>query len=318
MEETETRSVGSAEGQRPPDFSVHQLVLFRAVARYGGYTRAAEALDLSQPAVSQQVKTLERMLGLPLFVRSGRGIALTAVGEELLRHAEHVLALLADTDQIVAAIDGLRRGSVTIGTSADAGTSVVPPLLGDFHARYPGIHITVVVAARHLIEEQLLRHELDVAVLSRVERPEPFVVESLLPYELVMVAAPEHHLARRARVLPDDLAGETFLLLEPGSDIRRDAARYFSRRGVPLGVPIELGSIDAIKEAVVAGLGIAVLPWESVVLEVADGVAVILGVLPRQYWWSLIHVRNRRLSRAAVALRQTLLDRRSAPAGSLR
>src|SRR3989440_4352366 len=187
-----------AIGSEQADFTVHQLTIFCTVARHLSYTRAAEVLYLSQPAVSQQVKTLEQVLGLQLFARSGRGIVLTPAGQELLRYAEQLLALLAETAPVVHEIHTLERGNVLIGASTSAGTYVLPPLLGAFHAHYPRARVTLVVANRRSIEERLLSHQVDLAVMSLIEQQERFVVELLLPYELMAVAPPSHRLVGRS------------------------------------------------------------------------------------------------------------------------
>src|SRR6266516_4348990 len=170
------------------DLSVHQLNLFRTVARHLSYTKAAEILYLSQPAVSQQIKALEQALGLRLFERKGRGIVLTRAGEVLLVHAERLLSQLAQTAPVVEEIRALKRGSVVIGASTSAGTYVVPALLGAFHAHNPHLHVTLTVVNRHTIEEYLLAHRIDLAVISFVEQQERFTLEFLQPYELVIVA----------------------------------------------------------------------------------------------------------------------------------
>src|SRR5713226_6574007 len=162
---SERNWIPPAPGNVPTDFTVHQLTVFRTVAQHLSYTRAAESLYLSQPAVTQQIKTLEQALGLRLFARSGRGIVLTPAGQELLHHAERLLTLLAETSPVVHEIQALERGSVVVGASISAGTYVVPPLLGSFHARYPRIHVTLLVAHRHSIEEDLLTHQLDLGVM---------------------------------------------------------------------------------------------------------------------------------------------------------
>ena len=156
----------------PIDFTTHQLMVFRAVAHHLSYTRAAEVLYLSQPAVSQQIKTLEHMLGLPLFARRGRGIVLTPAGQEFLHHTERLLTLLAETASVVREIHTLERGSVLVGASTSAATYVVLPLLGAFHALYPRIHVTLMVANRHTIEERLLTRQVDLAVMSFIEEQE--------------------------------------------------------------------------------------------------------------------------------------------------
>lgn len=291
-------------------FTVHQLTVFCTVARHLSYTRAAEVLYLSQPAVSQQVKTLEQVLGLQLFARSGRGIGLTPAGQELLRHAEQLLALLAETAPVVHEIHALERGSVLIGASTSAGTYAVPPLLGAFHTHYPGVRVTLIVANRRSIEERLLTHEIDLAVMRLIERQERFVVEFLLPYELVVVASPSHRLVGRSALALHDLQQETFLLREQGSGTRLGTEQHFAEAGISLQTSLELGSIEAIKEGVAARLGIAVLSRESVALEVANGDLAMLDVqgFPLKRQWYVVHLKERRLSRAAAALRQFLLQ----------
>lgn len=294
------------------DFTVHQLTVFRTVAHHLSYTRAAEALYLSQPAVTQQVRALEQVLGLRLFARQGRGIVLTPEGQELLRHTERLLTLLAGTAPVVQEIHALKRGSVLVGASTSAGTYVVPPLLGAFHARYPGVHVTLTVANRRVIEEQLLTYQVDLAVMSLIERQDRFVIEFLMPYELVVVASPSHRFIGRSALALHDLQHETFLLREQESGTRLDAERHFAQMGLTSQMMLELGSIEAIKEGVAAELGIAVLPRDSVVREVASGDLAVLDVqgFPLKRKWYLVHLRGRRLSRAAKAFRELLLENR--------
>ncbi len=303
----------STPGNVPPDFTVHQLTVFRTVAQHLSYTRAAEALYLSQPAVAQQVKTLEQMLGLRLFARSGRGIVLTSEGQEFMDHVDRLLTRLAGTTPVVHEIHTLRRGSVVIGASISAGTYVVPPLLGIFHARYPQIHITLLVAHRHSIEEDLLKHKIDLGVMGFIERRERFDVELLRPYELLVVASPFHRLAGRSAIPLHDLQEETLLMRERESVTRLTTELHFAQAGVPIPASLELGNIEATKEGVAAELGIAVLPYESVALELSSGDLVELDVqgFPLQRQWYVVHVKGRRLSLAAKALRQLLLQSRT-------
>ena len=311
---SEQKRIVSAPGNASPDFTVHQLTVFRTVAQHLSYTRAAETLYLSQPAVAQQVKTLEQMLGLRLFTRSGRGIVLTPAGQEFLNHTDRLLTRLAETTPVVHEIHTLRRGSVVIGASISAGTYVVPPLLGTFHARYPGVHVTLMMAHHHSIEENLLTHHIDLGVIGFIEQRERFVVELLRPYELVVVAPPSHRLAGRSAIPLHDLQGETLLLRERGSVTRLATELHFAQAGVPIPASLELGNIEATKEGVAAELGIAVLPRESVALELANGDLVMLDVqgFPLQRQWYIVHVKGRRLSLAANALRRLMLQSRIA------
>ena len=309
---SEHGSIISATSRGQTDFTVHQLTIFRTVAHLLSYTRAAEVLYLSQPAVTQQVRTLEKVLGLRLFARSGRGIVLTPAGQELLRHTERLLALLAETAPVVREIHTLERGSVLVGASTSAGTYIVPALLGAFHARYPGILVTLMVANRRSIEERLLTHQVDLAVMSLIEQQERFVIEFLTPYELVVVAPPSHRLVARSRLTLHDLQQETFLLREQGSGTRLGTEQHFARAGISLQTTLELGSIEAIKEGVTAELGIAVLSRESVALEVANRDLILLDVqeFPLKRQWYVVNLKGRRLSRAASALQQFLLQNR--------
>ncbi len=308
MSERVPLNLASSEGQT--DLTVHQLTIFRTVAHHLSYTRASEALYLSQPAVSQQIRALEQTLGLRLFARSGRGIILTSAGQELLRHAEQLLGLLAGTAPVVREIHVLERGSVSIGASTSAGTYVVPALLGAFHAHHPQLSITLVVENRRSIEEQLLARQVHLVVVSLVEQQDRFVIERFMPYELVVVAPPSHGLVRRTSLPLHALRGETFLLREQDAGTRMDTERHFARTGIPLQTSQEFESIEAIKEGVIAGLGVAVLSRESVALEVAHGDLAVLDVqgFPLKRQWHLVHLKGRRLSLPAAALRQFLLQ----------
>jgi LysR family transcriptional regulator, low CO2-responsive transcriptional regulator len=306
----EQKWITSTPGNVPPDFTVHQLKVFRTVVQYLSYTRAAEALYLSQPAVAQQVKSLEQMLGLRLFARCGRGIVLTTAGQEFLILVDRLLTRLTETAPVVHEIHTLKRGSVMIGASISAGTYVVPPLLGSFHSLYPRIHLTLLVAHRHSIEGDLLTYKLDLGVMGFIERRERFEVEVLRPYELLMVASPSHRLASRSTIPLRDLQEETLLMRERESVTRLATELQFAQAGVPIPASLELGNIEATKEGVAAGLGIAVLPYESVALELRNDELTVLGVqgFPLQRQWYVVHVKGRRLSLAANALRQLLLQ----------
>ncbi len=307
---TELEWINSAPGKVPPDFTVHQLNVFRTVAQHLSYTKAAESLYLSQPAVAQQVKSLEQMLGLRLFSRKGRGIVLTSAGQEFLVLVDRLLNNLSEMAPVVHEIHTLKRGSVIIGASVSAGTYVVPPLLGSFHALYPRINLTLLVAHRQSIEEDLLAYKIDLGVMSFIEHRERFVVEVLRPYELLVVASPFHPLARRSTIPLRDLQEETLLMRERESVSRLATELHFAQTGVPMPASLELGNIAATKEGVAAGLGIAVLPYESVAMELKNGDLVVLGVqgFPLQRQWYVVHVKDRRLSLAANALRQLFLQ----------
>jgi DNA-binding transcriptional LysR family regulator len=300
-----------AQAIRQNDFTIHQLTIFRTVARHLSYTRAAEELYLSQPAVSQQIRTLEQALGVYLFERSGRGIVLTVAGQELLEQAERLLALFSETATVVQEIQALKRGSVLLGATISTGAYLVPPLLGMFHTRYPEIHVTLVVASYRVVEELLLTYQLDLAVMSTVGRQDFLHIERFLPYMLVVIAPPTHHLAQCTAVTASDVQTETFLLHERGTASRRCTEEYFKQNNIILQNTLETSSIDAIKEGVIAGWGIAVVEREAIALEIACGELVVLDVegFPLLKPTYMVHLKKRRVSRAADAFQQYLLQR---------
>ena len=296
------------------DLKPHQLEVFCAVAQRLSYVRVAELLHLSQPAVSQQIKALESTLGMRLVARNGRGIALTPAGEAILPYAERLLETLRATGPVVAEIHALARGAITVGASTSAGAYVVPQLLAGFHAQHPGLQLTLKVGNRLRIEEDLLAHRVDLAIIGIISRHDRFTVEFLMPNDLIMVAAPFHPLASHAYTTLRQLQQETFLLRERGSGTRQDMAHLFKHAGVTMQPGLELSDTGAINEAAAAGLGLAVVFRQSVERELADGSLVELQVegFPLQRKWYVVHLRGGRLSLAAKALRKSLLAQTAA------
>ncbi|WP_448576001.1 LysR family transcriptional regulator [Thermomicrobium sp.] len=294
------------------DVSLRQLQVFRSVARHRSFSRAAEDLVISQPAVSAQIKSLEQVLGVPLFQRTGRGVELTEAGRQLLPYAERLLDLL---DEALAAVHELRcaqRGQVRVAASTTAGIYVVPKALGAFHRAYPGVELSLDVLNRFAVQQRLLAGDADVAIMGLIEDPQDLEIEQFLPNELVVIASPRHHLARRHQIPLDEIAREPFLVREIGSGTRADMERIFAEAGLSLRVAMELRSNGAIKQAVAADLGIAVMPRDAIGLEVETGRLIVLDVqgFPVRRWWSLVRRAGRTPSAAADALWNFLLQYR--------
>ncbi len=289
--------------------TIHQLRVFRAVARQGSYSRAAEELRLTQPAVSAQVRELERALDATFFERVGRGIVLTEAGKELLAYAEKVCTLIDEARLVMEELDGLKRGRVALAAVSTAGAYVLPSLLGAFRERYPGVSISLEVTNRATVQQRLLRNEVDLVVMGRPPEGVPHVAEPFLADELVVVAAPPHPLAKTKRIRVDQLATEVFIAREVGSGTRLNADEFFRQQGVELSVGLELGDNSAVKDAVAAGLGIALLSLHALRMELALRRLVVLDVqgLPLRRQWYVVHREEKRLSRAAVAFRAFLL-----------
>jgi DNA-binding transcriptional LysR family regulator len=289
--------------------NLHQLEIFRAVAERGSVSRAAEALFLSQPGVSLQIKALEKSLGLHLFEKHGRTLRLTEAGHELLKYSERIFALLDETRQVMEELGGAKRGTVKVAASTTAGIYVVPPALGAFHRANPQVKLTLDVVNRITAQERLLNDEVDLAVMGLIEHPQDLEVAAFAPNELVVIAAPDHPLTRQREIPLEALAGETLLLREQGSGTRTDVEALLAQRGINVSVMMELRSSGAIKQAVAAGLGVAVMPLGALELELLTRRVAVLDVVgfPVMRSWSLARRPGRRLSAAAEALWRFLL-----------
>ena len=289
--------------------TLHQLKTFMAVARHQSYSRAAEELRLTQPAVSAQVRELERTLDTILFERVGRAIVPTEAGRELLEYAQRVCKLVEEATIAMEELDGLKRGRISLAAVSTAGAYVLPSLLGAFRGRYPGIAISLEVTNRAVVRERLLRNEADLVVMGRPPEGVPHVAAPFLSDELVVIAAPAHPLSKTKRIPVGRLAQEVFISREVGSGTRLNADEFFQQQGIKISVGLELGNNSAVKEAVAAGLGIALLSRHAIRMELALTRLVVLDVkgLPLLRQWYVVHREDKRLSRAAAAFRAFLL-----------
>ena len=289
--------------------NLHQLRIFQAVAQQRSYSRAAEVLYLSQPGVSLQVKALEKSVGLPLFEKSGRTLRLTEPGQELLAYSERIFALLDETQLVLEELSGARRGTVKVAASTTAGIYIVPSALGGFHRENPKVKLTLDVVNRFTVQERLLNDEVDMAVMGLIEDTHDLEVAEFVPNELVVIASPNHPLAQAKQVSLEELSSEVFLLREAGSGTRTDVERLLLAKGVQVHVGMELRSSGAIKQAVAADLGIAVIPLRAIELELLANRLVVLDVVgfPVDRHWSLVRRAGRHLSATAQALWEYLL-----------
>jgi DNA-binding transcriptional LysR family regulator len=249
-----------------------QFEVFLAVARAGSFRAAAETLHLSQPALSQHVGELERELGARLFDRLGRRVALTEAGRILEDHAQRIFATLTSAQENVAELGALKRGSLLIGASTTPGIYVLPRLAARFQELYPGITLRVRIANSAAIEEQIRANELDLGVVGgHGVRPGEECLSAGLPDELVVVVPPGHAWARRREIGVELLAPERLLIREEGSATRQVTERALELAGAKIGLTMELGHTEAIKQAVMAGLGVAFLSVHAIRVEVETG-----------------------------------------------
>ncbi|HEU5327705.1 MAG: LysR family transcriptional regulator [Thermomicrobiales bacterium] len=263
----------------PAPLNFNRLRLFLAVAEQGSVTRAAEALHISQPAVTRALHELERDTGLPLVEHVGRGIALTEAGRLLASYARRLFDLVAEAERALDETRGLRQGRLAVGASTTIGIYLLPEVLGVYRAQYPGIELFLDIGNTTVIAERLQRRLLDIAL---VEGPVDAAELGLAvtPYrddDLVLIVAPGHSLAGR-RVTSADLAALQWILREPGSGTRAVVDRALAAVGITPQTSLELGSTEAIKRAVAAGLGVSIVSHLAVGQELALGRLAVVPV----------------------------------------
>lgn len=266
--------------------NLHFLRVFTAVAEAGSFSRAAELLFMSQPAVSKLVRELEQQVGLALLDRSARPVRLTEAGEVLLAHARRIFA---DESAAERALDQLRElgaGSLAVGASSTIGIYLLPPAIARFHRRHPRVRLFLDIGNTQQVVQHLRAATLDVAFVEGPVEGEGLDVTPWRGDELVVVAPPDHPLAAGEPVTLGRLLEEPFVLREPGSGTREVIELALRERGAALSVTLELGSTEAIKRAVAAGMGLAIVSVATVTTELAAGGLRRLRVpelpLPRQ------------------------------------
>jgi DNA-binding transcriptional LysR family regulator len=277
-----------------------QLRVFEAVARLGSFTGAAQALHLTQPTVSIQMRELADAVGSPLVEQVGRPLRLTEAGELLLEAVRSIFATWGEFETRVAELAGLRRGRLRIAAVTTA-EYFVPGLLGPFHDAYPGIDITLEVHNRDAVVRRLEQDLDDLTVMMLPPEHLPLRSIPFVENPLVVIASRRHRLAGRRRVALAALANEPFLMRERGSGTRMATEQTFADRGFVADVRMELGSNEAIKRAVAAGLGIAVLSRHA--LDPGDRSLVELPVagFPIRRQWHFVHRTRQPLPRVARA-----------------
>ena len=289
--------------------TLRQFEVFLAVARARSFRRAAEALHLSQPALSQHVRGLEGELGVRLFHRLARTVNLTEAGRVLEEHAVRVFTTLADARRAIGELMGLQRGTLTIGASTTPGIYVLPRVLASFRRRYPGIELSMRLGNSAEIERLIRASDLDLGLVGgHVLGSDEECLASGLVDELVLVVAPGHPWGSRREIAATRLAESPLLMREVGSATRQVTERALAQAGVAYRAGMVFEHTEAIKQAVMAGLGVAFVSTHAVRTEVASGRlhALRLRGLRLTRHFHLIHHEGRTLSAAARAFMDLL------------
>jgi DNA-binding transcriptional LysR family regulator len=288
--------------------TLRQLKVFESVARHLNYTRAAEELFLTQPAVSMQVKQLEESLGVALFEQLGKRIHLTEAGQEVLGYARRVTQQLDELETVLNRIKGLSGGRLRISVATTA-NYFIPTLLGTFSRRYPEVTVSLDVTNREALLQQLSENTVDLVIMGQPPSGLDVEAEVFMENPLVVVAPPEHPLARQKKIPLKRLQEEVFLVREPGSGTRVAMERFFAEREIHLKTGMEVGSNEAIKQSVQAGLGLGLLSRATIEQELELQRLVVLDVaeFPIMRHWYVVHRRGKRLSAVAEVFRDFML-----------
>lgn len=281
---------------------INQLEVLVTVAREKSFSRAAEALDRTQPAISQAIRRLEDDVGEKLFDRSSKDGTLTYAGEVLLEHAEAMLSLRANAKNAIRELKGLRRGKVTISANEHT-VFFLLPVIEEFLRRHPTIKIEVQRGVASRIPKQITAREVELGVISFSPDDTSLVSVPIATDDLVMIVSPEHPFAGRGTVSIGDVADENFIAHNAPSPYRRRVIEAFAKHRVELQISVELPSLEAIKLLVMKNVGVALVPRLAVRAEIENGRLSEINIRELQLTRELniIYRRNAQLSHAAEA-----------------
>lgn len=286
-----------------------QMQVFESAARHLNYTRAAEELFLSQPAVSMQIKQLEDNLGIALFEKLGKKIFLTEAGREFFAYSKGVSQQLNEAEEVLEDLKGVTRGRLSVSVASTA-NYFATRLLADFSKAHKGITVHLDVTNRKSLLSQLESNEVDMVIMGQPPADMELETTPFADNPLVIIAPPEHSLAQKSRIQLEQLQQETFVVREIGSGTRIAMERFFTEKGIRLTTGMEMTSNEAIKQAVSADLGLGIVSIHTLSLELETKRLVVLNAeaFPILRHWYIVHRKGKRLSPVASAFKQFVLD----------
>lgn len=290
-------------------FTFQQLKLFESVFRHGSYTRAAEELHLTQPAVSIQIKRLEEQAGTPLLEQVGKKMFPTAAGKEMYSASLDILTRIAELKNSLDELEGTVKGILQVSVITTA-KYFLPELLGSFLQKYPDVEPKLKFTNRARIIERLMNNVDDFVIMGQVPEDDHLEAYPFLNNIISIVAPADHPLAKKKNIPLKELVNHRFLNREAGSGTRSVCDQLFEKHDVKIEPYMELGSSEALKQAVMAGLGIAALSTHSVQLELEVNKLAILNVegFPLKRRWYAVHMKGRKLSLVAKTFLDFILE----------
>ena len=292
--------------------TLRQLRALRAVAETGAVTAAARELHVTPPAISMQIKLFEEQVGLPLLERAGEKFVLTSAGEEALRAARAIDQLIDDLETNFQAMRGGVAGHVSVGLVSTA-KYFAPRMIGAFARLHPNVKVSLTVSNREQVIRALRDFSIDIAIMGRPPTDQMLLADEIGDHPHLIVADPSHRFARRRRIDPALLADETFVVREPGSGTRGLMETFLEQAGVRPTLGLEIDSNETIKQAVMAGLGIAFISAHTVTAELAEKRLVKLNIvgLPVMRKWFVMRRSDRRQLPAARAMQDFIVANRA-------
>lgn len=289
--------------------TLRQLQIFLAAAEHSSFARAAQALHLTQPAVSMQMSQLADTVGMALFEKRGRSLGLTRAGETLMPYAQRVAQTLREAGEAIDALQGLQHGKIKIAIVTTT-RYFAPRLIAQFRSEHPQIELEVAIADREEVITRLENDQVDMAIMGRPPTHLHVVAEPFAKHPHGVIAPPGHPLAAKKRLTPAKLGGQPFIARESGSGTRYAMEQYFAGHGLKPLIVQEMTSNESIKQAVMAGMGLAFISLHTINLEHQTGHLLLLDAqgLPIVRNWYVIHRASKSLSPAALAFKQFMHD----------
>lgn len=256
--------------------NLERLRVFHAVSQAESFTKAAEALHLTQSGISKHIKAMENELGVRLFDRVGKKVSLTQAGEILYEASKEVLASVGSAEQRIQELAGLSRGRLRVGASFPVGLYVLPRVLAAYRKEYPAVEVTLAISTTASIEAKVLDNKLDFGLVSADVHHPKLLTLAFMTDELVVIVPPEHKWANRRNIRAEELPDETFILAARGAGARATVEERLKAKGIGLTSVLDFVNIEGVKHAVEAGLGVSVQPRGAVQREVEAGTLIAL------------------------------------------
>ncbi len=251
--------------------NLDRLRVFQAVAETGSFTRAADRVHLTQPGISKHVKQMEEYLGVPLFDRLGRKVALTQPGEILLEATQEVMATVAAAEERIHDLTGMRAGRLRLGASFPIALYILPRVLAAYRRRYPAVELTLQMSTSESIQAKVLANLLDLGLVSSEVHDPRLVARQFMSDELVVIVPDNHRWSGRRRIQARDLLGETFIVAARGAGARAIVEERLQAKGIVMQNVLDFVNPEGVKRAVEAGLGVSIQPRIIVQQEIAAG-----------------------------------------------